>query len=253
MSTLGYSGSSSLATLTSQSPVIQASPLQTNKGGNSESGSMPSTSSSLYLFTFLATLLMLLVVSFAIVLRSFILRRRFRLRLGETIALGYVLPSQLGWGEYRHLGEKPRIWDRWISTSTEPHWQDMTPLSAKLISNSTTPVEKLESDSAFQSPPSRESVRSNFLINRFRRTFWRSHDDARSPLQVSAPLQPPSPLSLSTDREEPSVVEVSVLIAMPWGHSHSSKGKERVDDEEGFPDVLLGITTAPYAVDSQTE
>lgn len=69
-------------------------------------------------FTFLATLLLLLAVSCAIVARSVIIRRRFRRRVAEALAAGIVLPPEPGpFGgirRQRDFGEKPKLWDAWI-------------------------------------------------------------------------------------------------------------------------------------------
>lgn len=68
---------------------------------------------SLYLFTFLTTLLLLLAVSCGIVLRSFILRRRFRRRVEAAIAAGVLLPEQVDALRRRGpaLGERPTLWE----------------------------------------------------------------------------------------------------------------------------------------------
>ncbi|KAI0782310.1 hypothetical protein C8Q75DRAFT_811745 [Abortiporus biennis] len=66
-------------------------------GNNSGQGTLPALSSSaaLYLYTFLATLVLLLTVSAAIVFRSYILRRRQRLLIEEAIRNGtYVPPTR---------------------------------------------------------------------------------------------------------------------------------------------------------------
>ena len=59
--------------------------------------------------TFLATLFVLLFVSCAIVLRSFIIRRRFRMQVQEQIAAGLLPPEALN--PRRDFGEKPALWD----------------------------------------------------------------------------------------------------------------------------------------------
>lgn len=68
---------------------------------------------SLYLFTFLTTLLLLLAVSCGIVLRSFVLRRRFRRRVEAAIAAGVLLPEQVEALRRRGptIGERPTLWE----------------------------------------------------------------------------------------------------------------------------------------------
>ena len=64
-------------------------------------------------FTFLATLLLLLAISIAIVIRSFIIRRRFQRQVQEALAQGLVPPSPPGGAGSRRwdIGEKPILWD----------------------------------------------------------------------------------------------------------------------------------------------
>ncbi|KAF8200285.1 hypothetical protein BJ912DRAFT_626834 [Pholiota molesta] len=60
--------------------------------GQQNNSASIATSASLYLYTFLATLVLLLSVSAAIVIRSFILRRRHRLMVEEAIRNGTWVP-----------------------------------------------------------------------------------------------------------------------------------------------------------------
>ena len=74
-------------------------------------------------FTFLATLLLLLAVSCAIVIRSLIIRRRFRRRYEEALAAGIILPQQ---GiKRRDFGAKPEMSDSWLAPAAYvPRWTD---------------------------------------------------------------------------------------------------------------------------------
>ena len=72
-------------------------------------------------FTFLATLLVLLAISCAIVIRSLVIRRRFQRRVQEALAEGYVFPPDAGPGATPgfgfgvggrrriDIGEKPKL------------------------------------------------------------------------------------------------------------------------------------------------
>lgn len=66
-------------------------------------------------FTFLSTLFLLLLVSTAIVLRSFLLRRRYRMGLQEQLDDILRQPGDRPVASRRKtLGAKPRLWDTWI-------------------------------------------------------------------------------------------------------------------------------------------
>lgn len=134
-------GSCLLPTMSSSSSPVtttastSSSPAASSDAGNNGGGSGSPPSSTLYLcvcpcvvhqsvmltdfhfvlrahsLTFLATLFVLLFVSCAIVLRSFIIRRRFRQQVEEQIAAG-LLPPEAAYGlGKRDFGEKPKLWD----------------------------------------------------------------------------------------------------------------------------------------------
>jgi hypothetical protein len=74
-------------------------------------------------FTFLATLFLLLFVSSAIILRSFILRRRFRRRIEEAILAGVIPPPQTGRVNRRRvIGEKPKLWEARVCPASGDRW-----------------------------------------------------------------------------------------------------------------------------------
>ena len=77
-------------------------------------------------FTFLATLFLLLFVSAAIVLRSFILRRRFRRRIEEAIAAGVYIPPPFGGTPPgpRRILERPKLWDIYLAPSSKEGWNE---------------------------------------------------------------------------------------------------------------------------------
>lgn len=76
-------------------------------------------------FTFLATLFLLLFVSAAIVLRSFILRRRFRRRIEEAIAAGVYINPPFGTPPGpRRILEKPTLWDVYLTPTSKEGWSE---------------------------------------------------------------------------------------------------------------------------------
>jgi hypothetical protein len=77
-------------------------------------------------FTFLATLFLLLFVSSAIILRSFILRRRFRQRIEEAILAGVIVPNPTGRvSRRRALGEKPKLWETYVFPADNDRWDSI--------------------------------------------------------------------------------------------------------------------------------
>ncbi len=94
-------------------------------------------------FTFLATLLLLLAVSCAIVARSLVVRRRFRRRVEEAIAAGLISPQQAAMGagfggggmRKRDIGQKPTMWDSWLAPG-EAKWSEIKVRHAILTADS---------------------------------------------------------------------------------------------------------------------
>ncbi|KAJ3575203.1 hypothetical protein NP233_g1255 [Leucocoprinus birnbaumii] len=112
------------------STVGQQQPEQTNGGNNS--GNLPSdgpslaSSASLYLYTFLATLVLLLSVSAAIVVRSFLLRRRHRRLIEEAIRNGTWMPPPPGSGRSGarvDLSKKPKMWEVYMDLNGQHQHQ----------------------------------------------------------------------------------------------------------------------------------
>lgn len=67
-------------------------------------------------FTFLSTLFLLLVVSTAIVLRSFLLRRRYRMGVQEQLDDLFRQPGgPPGASRRKNFGAKPKLWNTWIN------------------------------------------------------------------------------------------------------------------------------------------
>jgi len=161
--------------------------------------------SSLYLYTFLATLVILLGVSGAIVLRSFTIRRRTQRLVEEAIRNGTYVPPEAR--VPAHLMEKPKLHDTHIGHgAVSEKWADYRPVSAVLVTkgDSPRPVSASTTDT-FR--PLGFLTRFARWDARLRRFFY----PRRPVLPVSAPAQ---------DRSDPSVlhnpsVRVAVLIAMP--------------------------------------
>jgi hypothetical protein len=122
----------------SLTPTPSSSPSSNNGGGPSSSLYLYAPLPLVYVasllialclgnnrFTFLATLFLLLFVSSAIILRSFILRRRFRRRIEQAILAGVIVPNRPGHRTSRRrrpIGEKPKLWEAWVSPAYGDRW-----------------------------------------------------------------------------------------------------------------------------------
>ncbi|KZT73799.1 hypothetical protein DAEQUDRAFT_761764 [Daedalea quercina L-15889] len=211
-------------------------------------------------FTFLATLFLLLFVSAAIVLRSFIIRRRFRRRIEEAIAAGVYIPPPFGSPPgLRRALERPTLWDVFLMPASKDRWSETLPLAAKVAA----PKPSLSTDST----PSLHESSADASVSRLallRRPFARRR--ATSPSLTPSP-DPSNPQPTESPAEDALTraeeVQVAVMIMMPnphrpaYGRSSplaSLKGKERSvsgewdEEEEGIPDVVLGLTRVPRRV-----
>ncbi|ODN86558.1 hypothetical protein L198_07252 [Cryptococcus wingfieldii CBS 7118] len=104
----------------------------TDGGGQYVAGS---GSTSLYLFTFLITIVVLALISGALVLRAYVLRRRFRRRVEEAIRTGNPLPmdaaAALGLLPRRGSRKKeekvavmPTMWEGEMRRDVEKGWDE---------------------------------------------------------------------------------------------------------------------------------
>jgi len=260
--------------------ATSSAPSGSNSSNDNSPGSSNITNSaSLYLYTFLATLVLLLGVSAAIVVRSLILRRRHRRMIEEAIRNGtYVPPNVLANSRGRiDPAKKPKMWEAAVFESEwkgkEGEWSDILPVSAS-ISSWTPPGEAANNantdtntnvtangnggdTSAVARPstlhtiaraPARLAVGAFRLIspgpNARPRTDAEANPTApNSNSNASEPKRPhqalPNPATTA-----PTHMEVAVLIAMPG--ALMSKERERDEDEE-IPHVEFGTTEVVIA------
>ncbi|KAJ7450871.1 hypothetical protein FB451DRAFT_1410195 [Mycena latifolia] len=105
-----------LATFPTDSPPVL--PTAAGSGGGGQPDNNPQSSAQLYLYTFLATLILLLGVSPVIVLRSLLLLRRRRRMVEAAIADGtWVPPAPRVKVDLR---KKPRLWDAYLAPPIVP-------------------------------------------------------------------------------------------------------------------------------------
>jgi len=260
------------------SSTTSAAESSSSSAGGGSTGGVPSiaSSASLYLYTFLATLVLLLSVSAAIVARSFVLRRRHRLMMEEAIRNGTWIPPAPGTGASRprvDLSKKPVMWEAHLgggersaylhngrlvqpdvsstnSIDAEKDWESIKPIFAAYLSKGPTPAPipvPSASDLRPLDAPATMETRLNAFVD------WAARIVSPTP---STPLSPlPAPLvngnmqDASTPTEDelgPPRVRVAVLIAMPSPHHASpSASQDRLHTDEELPHLEMGVATLP--------
>lgn len=233
-------------------PMTTSTPLfvSTFPGASTTSTSSTPTSSSepgltssaaLYLYTFLATLVLLLAVSSAIVVRSLILRRRHQRIVEEAIRAGTWHPHQAydprNSRRRRDIGKKPKMWETWLRSGHEAGdskcaWNDIIPIHAAY--NNPTPQFPTE-----ESVQTQTDVQSRTM--RLLRPFHRHSPSLASPNVASIPAS-----SSPTTSASPAV-RVAVLIAMPI------PPQQRSQEIDGPPLVELGVVELPLRDPSPSE
>ncbi|KAH6912918.1 hypothetical protein BKA70DRAFT_780040 [Coprinopsis sp. MPI-PUGE-AT-0042] len=95
-----------VATATVAETAAPSPSQRPERGGNN---------TNLYLVTFVATLFLLLFVSCGIVLRSYILRRRYQRQINFALANGAVITPRTPGSRRKRLGVRPRLYETWIA------------------------------------------------------------------------------------------------------------------------------------------
>ncbi|KAJ3839173.1 hypothetical protein F5878DRAFT_617302 [Lentinula raphanica] len=280
----------SSASITSTTPIQSGTPSggnSTNNNSGSDGGDSIANSASLYLYTFLATLVLLLGVSAAIVVRSLLLRRRHRRMIEEAIRNGtYVPPSVLASARGRvDLANKPKMWEATVRSEwngKEGGWADILPVSASISSPTipfsiTSPSPALESNAsphiANPTPaPATTSVGSRLRSvttapARVAVGMWRlispsSHhrsDSVTLPTthnnnDLSSVETKPHQTLPYAEMGTPTQMEVAVLIAMPGALAAVANRSKEDAEEEDLPHVEMGMAEVviPSGVASST-
>ncbi|KAF9020767.1 hypothetical protein BDZ89DRAFT_1071967 [Hymenopellis radicata] len=205
---------------------------QASQTGTADAGNSLNSSASLYLYTFLATLVLLLGVSAAIVFRSLILRRRHRAMIDEAIRNGTWVPPTNGRGRRIDPSEKPLMHDAHLIVEAKyahHEWDLMTPFS---VSYSVPAGERVQAASPAPAPqPRRERIRGVL------RHIW-SHFSSSPAPPAPEPAIPLTPPPLPDASSGP--LRVSVLIAMPsQNHNYA--------EHEELPHVEFGVAQVGVA------
>ncbi|KAG9217607.1 hypothetical protein CCMSSC00406_0010426 [Pleurotus cornucopiae] len=204
------------------------------------------TSASLYLYTFLATLVLLLGVSSAIVVRSLILRRRHRRMIEEAIRNGTWVPPAAASSRRVDLSKKPKMYEAWISHGNmqdsrgveHPDWEGIMASTSNNNTNNITPP--TSNTDARTGAPGRSRLSRFTLLSLFRRPVAPAASPSASSLASPAGDTMNNAAGVGNaagnngssgshgNEKEPvaqvdgrkSKVQVAVLIAMP-NASHS--------------------------------
>ncbi|KZV80821.1 hypothetical protein EXIGLDRAFT_732272 [Exidia glandulosa HHB12029] len=144
-------------TFTDTAPYTPTTTADSSQQQGGDSRDPRSTyAASLYLFVFLATLLLLLALSVGVLVRSFLMRRRFRRRVEEAIAQGLLQRPGSG-GVGGRNWTKPVLHEVKLETHDEKTallggWADIQPLNATILSSTATPSGAASITDAASSP-----------------------------------------------------------------------------------------------------
>ncbi|KZS87651.1 hypothetical protein SISNIDRAFT_553086 [Sistotremastrum niveocremeum HHB9708] len=265
--------------------VATTTQSQTASPSSTPAPSTGGTGSELYLFTFLTTLLLLLGVSCAIIVRSLVLRRRFRRRVQEAIANGIYVPGMMGGSHRRDIGEKPTMWEAWIGSpesslpTQKKEWTEFLPVAAvKPVSGDDKNANSQGSPYAYMPAPRASRLVQMFTGGGSRRSRTPVLPTQSSPSPAAASSFPMA-ASPSSQNNPAAPLQLSVLIAMPSpsrphhrptsAHNSSSlsaganlKGKEKDAShsdswhglEEGeIPHIEFGVLELPYRGEEKSE
>lgn len=201
-------------------------------------------------YTFLATLVLLLAVSSAIVIRSLILRRRHQRIVEEAIRAGTWLPNQpyepRGTRRRRDIGRKPKLWEAWLRSGEEEQgkskcaWDDIMPVYAAHIKSA--PIARSPSPQIATTTDASSSRTMRFLRPfpfpfPFRTPFSPASASNSNAPGMSSPIVPCTPVSSSPLASAPPAVTVAVLIAMPT--------PRHPREADGPPVIELGVVNVP--------
>lgn len=215
-----------------------------------------SVASSLYLLTFAATLVLLLVVFSAIIVRSLVVRRRLTGSWRTT-----AVRNGAG-GKANGIGDKPKVYDVTLGTLSldevhngenkekekmrEPHfnWSEFLPVSASYLEPPVSSI-RPNTSSAPTFPPTLNPHHMHYFLTQVQHVF-----------PLISPRKPPVSLAPVT-AFTPRTIRLAVLIAMPsqnplpFIHAHTHT-HESYDAEE-LPCVELGVADLSINVVDKVE
>ncbi|KAJ7794138.1 hypothetical protein B0H14DRAFT_3159195 [Mycena olivaceomarginata] len=154
------------------SPFSSTSPTSPPSTHSASSDQLKDPQSNLYIFTFIATLSLLLAVSCAIICRACYRRRRFRRSVRHAMDQGMVLaPPDQG----IKFVSPPKLYDVWLTDKyPSPSWAAITPISVQPVpdgelylnwsNESKTSLSTIRSKSSASSTSSTETLQVSVLV-----------------------------------------------------------------------------------------
>ncbi|WVW80199.1 hypothetical protein I302_102176 [Kwoniella bestiolae CBS 10118] len=254
---------------TTQNTSTQTSPVyNSNPGGGS---------TTLYLFTFLITILVLGLISSGLLIRAYILRRRFHRRVEEALRRGEAMPTDAAAAlgliprrnnrnkKEKNHGLMPTMWESemWrddekagllrdedaegegVGMVDKDGWDELTPLSI-LHYTTTDPALPAPVQAPIDIPP-------QLTPGAYFRSLWSSRPmTATSSTTAQRPglTHRPTSTLIPTQKAVFSIPEVGedvmvgVMIAMPCEGGMEERwnlSKNDEEEERELPDVCLGV------------
>ncbi|TYJ55812.1 hypothetical protein B9479_003464 [Cryptococcus floricola] len=226
-------------------------------------------STSLYLFTFLITIVVLALISGALILRAYVLRRRFRRRVEEAIRTGNPLPmdAAAALGLLPRRGDRkkeekvavmPTMWEGEMRRDVEKGWaeEDKLPDKGRDQWDGLIPV----AITHFPPPPPLPPPQTLPPILPQPPSLWRQMFTSSSSAVPSEQSLRPALNSMASSRSVPNMpkvvpswsapgtgeeVVVGVMIAMPCLESGEELWETVEEGEErDMPEVSLGVMSA---------
>ncbi|WOO83874.1 uncharacterized protein LOC62_05G007394 [Vanrija pseudolonga] len=237
-------------------------PAQTSVwwGGNTNVG--VGGNSTMYIFTFLATIIVLSLIGLALVFRAMIIRRRLHRRIEEAIARGEVIPYSNPFLPTPAAPKKPApvqplptLWesemrldgDDWEGyVIDEEKWDFVTPVGLytvhpPIVEEEEKPRMPLQVPSLWSElgEAFREMLPTRRLARRRRRSSATTAAAAAAPVTEFRPT-----LQEAEVRDAPGPMQealVGVLIALPFQHAQAELWRPLHADDVEVPDVCLGV------------
>ncbi|KAG7088480.1 hypothetical protein E1B28_012469 [Marasmius oreades] len=219
-----------------------------------------SNSSNLYLFTFVATLFVLLLISSTIIFRSYILRRRYQRNLQEALASGVILTPREQGSRRKRFRTRPKFYDVWLDPTGDT-WEDMMPVSVLPVKpKRRRKVSHIDNRAQRRGPSITERFVNALSMGRnriFRLPAAPSPQAPQEDLESSQLAAASVPISCAPPEPEkgptttiytPSVpiqFQVAVLVQMPSPRNiryrEDISCTDRSEDAE-LPEVVFGVT-----------